>query len=141
MTQSGRCLLIDSGGEMKRLPLMIMILASLAGCAEGSALIVGQTRPAIENPESIRILTEMPDGAEQIAFVKASSDDGWTQQGDLDLAVAELKRQAAKVGANAIVLTSHQTESQVVGIPQSDGGTQIGTSEKQVVEGIAVWVD
>ncbi len=126
---------------MKRIPLMILILASLAGCAEGSALVVGQTRPPVENPESIRILTEMPDGAEQIAFVKASSDDGWTQQGDLDLAVAELKRQAAKVGANAIVLTNHQTESQVVGIPQSEGGTRIGTSEKQVVEGIAVWVD
>ena len=119
----------------------MMVLASLAGCAEGSALVVGQTRPAIENPETISILTEMPDGAEQIAFVKASSDDGWTQQGDLDLAMAELKRQAAKVGANAIVLTDHQTEAQVVGIPQSGGGTVIGTSEKQVVEGIAVWVD
>ena len=120
---------------------IVVLIVFLVGCADGSALIIGQTRPAIENPESVKILTEMPEGAEQIAFVKASSDSGWTQQGDLDLAVAELKRQAAKVGANAVVLTSHQTDSQVVGVPAYGGGTVIGTSEMQVVEGVAVYVE
>lgn len=41
--------------------------AVLAGCACGSALVNGTTRPAIEDYISIRILTEMPKGAEEIA--------------------------------------------------------------------------
>ena len=121
--------------------LALLAVAVIAGCAEGSALVVGETRPAIENPESIRILTEMPEGAEQIAFVNASSGDGWTQQGDLNLAMAELKKQAAKVGANAVVLTGRDTSSQVVGVPAYGGGTVVSSSDKQVDQGVAVWID
>ncbi len=48
----------------------------------------------------------MPEGADVIARVEASSDGGFTEQGSLDYAVEELKKQAAKVGANALVITS-----------------------------------
>ena len=87
------------------------------------------------------ILTEMPEGAEVIAIVKASSDSGWTQQDSLDYAVDELKKQAAKVGANAVVLTGRDTSSQTVGVPVYGGGTVISSSEVEIVQGIAVWVD
>ena len=82
----------------------------------------------------------MPEGAEQIALVKASSDLGWTQQQVLDDVVAELKKQAAKVGANAIVLTDRGAGSAVTGLPTDGWGTTISFSEFEIVEGIAVYV-
>ena len=113
----------------------------LAGCASGSALVIGKTRPAIEDHTTVSILTKMPEGAEEIAIVKASSDSGWTQQGSLDYAIDELKRQAAKVGANAVVLTVRDTSSQVAGVPAYGGGTVVGSSEVEIVQGIAVWIE
>lgn len=121
--------------------LLLLTAAVLAGCADGSALVTGHTRPAIEDYTAVRILTEIPEDAEEIAIVKASSASGWTQQGSLDYAVDELKMQAAKVGANAVVLTGRDTSSQTVGVPAYGGGTIVSSSEVEVVQGIAVWVD
>ena len=124
-----------------RTVLVIFLAAALVGCASGSALVTGTVRPAIEDFTTVAILTEMPEGAEQIAIVKASSDSGWNQQQSLDYAVEELKKQAAKVGANAVVLTGRGTSTQVVGVPVYGGGTTISSSEIEIVEGIAVYVN
>ena len=123
--------------------LAVLPILSMSGCAAGSALIIGEARPAIEDWSTVAILTEMPEGADQIAVVKASSDSGLTQQQSLDYAVAELKKQAAKVGANAVVLGSRSTETQAVGIPNygTQGGTIITSSDSEVVQGIAVYVE
>ncbi len=83
----------------------------------------------------------MPEGAEQIAIVKSSSSSGWNQQQKVDYAVEELKKQAAKVGANAVVLTGRDTSTQVVAVPVYGGGTTVSSSEKEIVEGIAVYVE
>lgn len=119
----------------------VLPILSMSGCADGSALIIGEVRPAIEDWSTVAILLELPEGADQIAVVKASSDAGLTQQQSLDYAVAELKKQAAKVGANAVVLTGRDTSSQVVGVPVYGGGTVVGSSEVEIVQGTAVWVD
>lgn len=119
---------------------MTFIAAVLVGCASGSALVTGKARPPIEDFTTVTILTEMPDGVEQIAIVKASSDSGWSQQQSLDYAVEELKKQAAKVGANAVVLTGRDTSSEVVGVPVYGGGTVVSSSETEIVQGIAVYV-
>tara|TARA_R110000782_G_scaffold141239_3_gene233998 strand:+ start:1465 stop:1842 length:378 start_codon:yes stop_codon:yes gene_type:complete len=125
---------------MKSTLLGVFILV-LAGCASGSALVTGQAHPAIEDFTTVRILTEMPEGAEQIAIVKSSSSSGWNQQQKVDYAVEELKKQAAKVGANAVVLTGRDTSTQVVAVPVYGGGTTVSSSEKEIVEGIAVYVE
>ena len=124
-----------------KIAVLTLLAVVVAGCASGSALVIGQTRPAIEDHTTVSILTEMPEGAEDIAIVKASSDSGWTQQDSLDFAVDELKKQAAKVGANAVVLTGRDTSSQVFGVPVYGGGTVVGSSEVEIVQGIAVWVN
>jgi len=127
-----------------RFPTCLLLLVSavvFTGCASGSALVTGQTRPAIDDHTTVRILNKMPEDAEEIAVLKASSDSGWTQQASLDYAVDELKKQAAKVGANAVVLTGRDTSSQVAGVPAYGGGTIVSSSEVEVVQGIAVWVD
>ena len=126
---------------MKKSLLLLFSLAILGGCADGSALVIGDVRPAIEDHSSVEILTTMPEGAEQIAMVNASSGEGWSQQQSLDYAVDELKRQAAKVGANAVVLSGQDTSTEVAGVPVYGGGTIVTSSETQIVRGVAIWVE
>ena len=116
--------------------ILLFTVLVLGGCASGSALVTGQVRPAIEDHTSIRILTEMPEGAVEIAVVEASSDSGWTQQQSLDFAVEELKKQAGRIGANVVVLTGRDTSTRVSG-----DGTVISSSETEIVHGIAVWLE
>lgn len=111
----------------------------LGGCASGSALIVGTPREPID-PNSVTIYTTPPAAFEEIAIVKASSDSGWTQQGSLDYAKEELKKQAAKLGANGVLLTATGTQTGVSGVPVYGGGTIIATTEKEVLEGRAIFV-
>lgn len=118
----------------------MLFAALLVGCASGSALMTGTARPPIADFTSVTVLTEMPEGAEQIAIVKASSDSGWNQQQSLDYAVEELKKQAAKVGANAVVLSGRDTSTSVTGVPVYGGGTVVSSSETEIVQGIAVYV-
>ncbi|MCF3628206.1 hypothetical protein RJ527_09030 [Thalassospiraceae bacterium LMO-SO8] len=126
---------------MRRLIIgLLLVVGFLSGCASGSALVTGQARTPITNHAAVKILTTMPAGAEEIAIVKASSDAGLTQQGDLDYAVEELKKQAAKVGANAVVLTGRGTSTQTQVFTAYGGATFIGSSEAEVVQGVAVWV-
>ena len=129
--------------EMNKVAL-VLLAAFLAGCASGSAIVVGETRPAIEDWESVKITNEMPDGARTIALVKASSDSGWTKQDSVNYAVDELKRQAAKVGANTVVIGAATTQTGVAGVPSYVGSTSGGfifPTETEVVEGTAVLVE
>ncbi|MDE5580151.1 MAG: hypothetical protein K2I95_01855 [Treponemataceae bacterium] len=80
----------------------------LSSCASGTALVTGTQRSAT-NADEVVIYTEAPEKYEVIGIVTASSDFGWTEQGDLNYAVAELKKQAAKIGANGIILESVST--------------------------------
>ena len=94
----------------------LLLAAVLAGCASGSPPVISQVRPAIEDYTTVTILTEMPEDAEQIATVKASSESGLSysralQRQEIDTAIEELRQQAAKVGANAVVITSASPES------------------------------
>ncbi|MGH8525889.1 MAG: hypothetical protein ACREXY_17280 [Gammaproteobacteria bacterium] len=81
-----------------------MVLAMVA-CASGSAIVTGNTRSPIA-PESVKLYLQAPEAFEIIGLVNASSDAGWTDQGSMDYAVEELKVQAAKLGANGVLLVS-----------------------------------
>lgn len=123
---------------------LLLAIVCLTGCASGSSIVVGEARPPIEDWESVTITNEMPEGAKTIALVKASSDAGWTEQGSINYAIEELKRQAAKVGANTVVIGAPTTQIGVAGIPSYGGATSGGfifSTEKEVVEGTAVYVE
>lgn len=88
-----------------RILLSLFLPLILTGCASasGTYLITGTQREAI-GAESVVIYTEFPAQYEIIGIVTASSDAGWTEQDSLNYAVAELKNQAAKIGANGVVI-------------------------------------
>lgn len=91
---------------MKSLCALVLACAALlAACASGSAIVTGTPRSPIA-PELVKIYLEPPPQFEVIGLVNASSDSGWTEQGSMDYAIRELKAQAAKLGANGVLLVS-----------------------------------
>ena len=85
-------------------PLVIATLL-LAACASGSAIVTGTKRVPIA-AELVKLYLEPPSNLEVIGLVSASSDAGMSEQASVDYATAELKKQAAKLGANGVLLTS-----------------------------------
>lgn len=87
----------------------------LGACASGSAIITGETKASVP-PEQVKIYLEPPTSFKTIGLVSASSDSGWTEQRAVDYAIAELKKQAGKLGANGVLLVSSgETTSTYVG--------------------------
>ena len=115
--------------------LMVAVLLAFVACASGNALVTGTQRPAT-NPESVVIYTEASEKYEVIGIVTASSDATGSAQTDLNYAVAELKKQAAKIGANGIILQDVSSSN--------SGGVFISgvfvSETKQNVSGKAIYV-
>lgn len=82
----------------------VCVLFSCA-TAYGKSLVTGAVREAISDEEVV-IYTEAPAKYDVIGIVSASSDATGDAQTDLNYAVKELKKQAAKIGANGIILDS-----------------------------------
>jgi hypothetical protein len=79
--------------------------------------VTGTPRPAITT-DQVKIYLEPPSEYEVIGIVNASSDAGWTEQDSLDYAIKELKNQAAKLGANGVLLVT--TGEKTTGIVTGD---------------------
>jgi hypothetical protein len=112
---------------MKTLPWFLvssLALLLITGCASSSSRVVGQARPPI-SPEQVRIYQAAPPRYEEIATLDASSAVRFfhgSRQTD-DEAVQRLKEEAAKVGANGILLTLVGDEpSGSIGIGVGGGG-------------------
>ena len=77
----------------------------LAGCADTRTVMVGTPRPAIR-PESVRVYQMPPRRFDRIAILNSSGGTSWifADQPSMDLAISRLREQAAKVGANGILL-------------------------------------
>ena len=85
-------------------------LLVLFGCATGSAIVTGNTRPAID-PSEVKIYLNSPSQYEIIGLIEASSDVEISSQAAQDRVIAELKKQAAKIGANGVLLTDSGNKS------------------------------
>jgi len=122
-----------------KLIILFMTAFVLTSCASGTAIVTGETRTAV-NPEKVKLYLEPPAEYEVIALVKASSDAGWTAQGSQDYAVQELKNQAAKLGANGVLLggTGTKTSGMVGGY--GTGATYVIPIESETVSGQAIYV-
>ena len=95
--------------------IILLIALSLVACASGSVIVTGTERTPLD-PNQVKLYLEAPANYEIIGIVNASSDAGWTEQGSQDYAVQELKKQAAKLGANGVLLeTTGEKTSTIVG--------------------------
>ncbi|MET0288951.1 MAG: hypothetical protein ABW178_04930 [Pseudoxanthomonas sp.] len=124
------------------------VLLSLAACAGTSKVMLSQPRAPVD-PASVQIYTEVPPGSVQIAQLEAKSAVGFGTQGQTDAAVNRLKAEAAKLGANGVVLIGVGSGGSPVGLSVGGGsygrsggggvGLGIPTTQKQAA-GVAIYV-
>lgn len=123
-------------------------LLVLAGCASTSKVMLAPARAPID-PALVRVYPDVPPGSVQIAQIQATSAAGFGTQGQTDAAVARLKRLAAQLGANGVVLIGVGSERSGGGVSVGAGsfgghvggglGVGIPTTQKQA-NGVAIWV-
>ena len=89
----------------------------------------------------MRVLGRLPKNAETIASVKASSDSGFSRERNLDHAINELKKKAARLGANALVITRRKSPIQMGTAQTYGGGLVVTNNEREVISAIAVWIE
>ena len=84
----------------------IILAGVIAGCATSSSVVTGQTRSPL-TPDKVKIYRLPPEEYEEIAIIEASSKGSlqFSEQGKADAALDRLKVEAAKLGANGILLS------------------------------------
>ena len=125
--------------EPFKITCLFACLLILAGCSSGSYILTGDAKPTT-NPDDIKLYLESPQEYETIGIEEASSKVDFSSQTATNRAVKELKKQAAKIGANGILLTDTKSKSgDVVGY--YSGGVFYGDASKiKTAKGIAIFV-
>jgi hypothetical protein len=98
--------------------LAVLALAALAGCSSTSQLVTGTPRAPID-PAQVRVyFTPPPGGYEEIAQLEtASGNFTYGEQNKMDAVIANLRVEAAKLGANGVLF---------VGAENTAGGSNVG---------------
>jgi hypothetical protein len=120
----------------------------LAGCASTHRVILAPPRPAIA-VEQVKVYHVAPKRFEEIARLESSSAIGFGTPGQTDAAIARLRREAAKLGANGVLLLGVGSVAPPVsvgvgtGVHRSHvgiyGGFGVPTTQRQAV-GVAIHV-
>jgi len=119
-------------GMSHSITLATLLAVGLAACAPSSHILIGTVRPPIP-PSEVKIYLQPPPSFEPIAILNASANSvfGTGGQGSVDKVIQRLKEQAAKLGANGIILEGmfdRQTGSLGAGSGSSSysGNTAVG---------------
>lgn len=128
---------------------VLLAVLALSACAGTSAVMLGQARAPID-PAQVRVYATPPPGSIEIAQLESKSGAGFGTAGQTDAVIARIKREAAKLGANGVVLMGGVGSSAApVGVNvglgswgrHSGGGINVGmpTTQKHIA-GVAIWV-
>ena len=131
-----------------RIAALGAVLLVLCGCAGSQKVMLGQARAPID-PSQVQIYSSPPVGSVEIAQLESTSAVGFGTQGQTDAAVARIKLEAAKLGANGVVRMGVGSSGSPVGMSvgagsygsHSAGGVGIGipTTQKRAA-GVAIYV-
>jgi uncharacterized protein YbjQ (UPF0145 family) len=123
--------------------LFALVIISATGCTimDGNAIVIGNTRAEIL-PEEVRLYRSAPDSFEEIAIVSASAGHDFQKSSSLmNSAIDRLKKEAAKIGANGVILTEIN-ERDASSVTTSYGSaTATGTSGSAYATGNAISVN
>lgn len=130
---------------------MSAIALVLTACAS-SAVLVGKARPPI-SPDEVKLYIDAPKSFEKVALLEASSKASFSisSQGKMDAVMRRLKEEAAKLGANGILLqgTGEQfggSVAQTSVFPGVKGGPMLGVGfgapmMHKAGNGLAIYVE
>jgi hypothetical protein len=125
----------------------------LSGCSTSSHVLIGTPRPPI-SPDSVRVYLQPPPKYEQIATLNASSQGSLalTSQQNMDKAMERMKNEAAKLGANGVLLQGVQDQQSGsigtgVGNTSYSGNSSVGVGVggsfglyNKATQGLAIYV-
>lgn len=97
---------------LPRLTILLVSSIALSACAT-SHVMMGQARPPI-SPDLVTVYFHPPQTKyDEIALIDTSSKGGFgfTAQGKTDVVIRRLKEEAAKLGANGVLLQGIGSES------------------------------
>ena len=107
-------------------PLLVATSLLLGGCATTSHVMLGEALPAIA-PEQVRVYTAPPPKYREIALVEAASGPlTYGEQNKLDAVMAKLRREAARLGANGLLLQGMGQAGRGGGVNVGVGGGRFG---------------
>jgi ABC-type sugar transport system substrate-binding protein len=100
----------------------------LAACASDSIVVVGHQRAPI-SPAEVKIYLHPPAAFEEIAVLNTSSNSMFTTGGQksVDKVIAGLKEQAAKLGANGVILEGF-SDSQTGSVGSGVGSSSVSSN-------------
>lgn len=109
-------------------PALCGLIVLLAACATDSVVITGRARPAIA-PADVKIYWQPPPAFEEVAILNASKNSAFTTGGQktVDKVIAGLKEQAAKVGANGVILQGF-SDSQTGSVGSGVGSSSVSSN-------------
>lgn len=123
--------------------IALLSLAAISGCTvmDGNAIVTGKARSALV-PNDVHIYRSAPERFEEIAIVSASAGHDFKKSSTLmDEAIQRLKEEAAKVGANGVILTRID-ERDIPSVTTTYGSaTKIGSGDTAHVTGNATSVN
>lgn len=122
----------------------LLAVAILSGCAT-SSVVVGKVRPAIA-PTEVKIYVRAPAKYEEIALLESSSKSSWafSEQGKMDAVMLNMKTEAARLGANGVLLsgTGNETTTAMIWVPLATGGGMMvpANGSHKTSAGMAIYV-
>jgi hypothetical protein len=128
---------------MRALAALLAMLVATAAHAGGSFILLGKKRPPID-PEDVVIYFDAPARYEKVAVVEGDSMGAFafSSQGKTDKALQRMKKQAAKLGANAIILQGQsQRDSGAIIVPSGNSAVAISGGMIKSTSGLAIWED
>jgi hypothetical protein len=140
-------------GRLQGLNALAACALLLSGCSTSSHVLIGTPRPPI-SPDSVRVYLQPPPKYEQIATLNASSQGSLalTSQQNMDKAMERMKNEAAKLGANGILLQGVQDQQSGsigtgVGNTSYSGNSSVGVGVggsfglyNKATQGLAIYV-
>ncbi|MEY2484542.1 MAG: hypothetical protein QOH39_190 [Verrucomicrobiota bacterium] len=98
--------------QFSRSVAALLAASFLCSCGSTHVIMVGEARPATA-PSEVRVYYTPPRNYQRIALIKSSSGASWafTDREQVDEAIAKIKKEAARLGANGILLEAVGTSS------------------------------
>ena len=135
---------------MLRLKLLLLSLFLTKACYPVSHIIIGDTQAPIDYT-NVKVYYNYPEAYEKIAIIEASSDLAFkdfsiefTHQQKTNKALDRLKKEAASLGANGIVLQNISTSiKQHLNFNESNAGkisTSIRHEKQKELNAVAIFV-
>lgn len=125
---------------LRVMPILLLV-AILSACATSSVIMLGASRTPIA-PDQVRIYIQPPAHYEEIALIHSTSQFSWaiTDQQKVDKAISRMKRKAAALGANGLLLNGlNMRTTEVVGVDSAHArlsGNQLQGSSFGVAGGV-----